>query len=166
MLLRCALCAVIFALTFVGSNACGCHGCFYEEQSACARCCTAFIKRSGPPALSDRPIPDSDDRSLVELVRRLDSARFARPYRPLVQNYVNGDRDRRAFDLPTLFRRDTCGCSMGCFYEEPTECARCCSQSLRRNTYPNQRVQAEQDLADILDSLPDSDYGSPPTPSR
>uniref|UniRef100_A0A914WQI0 Secreted protein n=1 Tax=Plectus sambesii TaxID=2011161 RepID=A0A914WQI0_9BILA len=161
MLLRVA---VLFLL-FAGANACGCYGCFYTEQSSCARCCTAFIKRSSVPALSDRSLPNNGDGSLMELVRRLGGARFRSPYRASrLEDFINGDRFRRSDSL-SLFRRDTCGCAMGCFFAEPTDCVRCCSQALRRNTNSIQRSEAEQGLTDILDviSNPVDDTSPPPS---
>ena len=154
-----ALCLAAIAVLLACADACGCNGCFYEEQSACARCCTAFIKRSGAPALSDGSdgsLPsDADRRSLVELVRRLDSARFVSPYRSFrVEDFVDRERMRRSSNrATTLFRRDTCGCAMGCFFSEASDCARCCSQGLRRNTEAALRSQSEQSLADIIQAI-------------
>lgn len=151
---RMLLWLVAFVFLFARADACGCYGCFYTEQSACARCCTAFIKRSGAPApLPDRPLANNIDGSLIELVRRLDAARHRNPspsFRADDEDFTNDDRVRRPIAPSTFVRRDTCGCSMGCFFEEATECARCCSQALRRNTNAIQRSQAEQGLADIL----------------
>ncbi len=117
---------ILFILAAVSAvDGCGCgRGCYYTSGSACARCCSGFVKKRSlpPPVLPN--LSDNENEPMTYLRVSGPPIILSRPSRPRLLAVL--PLRRRLYD-----KSDECRCSLRCILG--AQCSDCCLKKFGRN---------------------------------